>query len=239
MSKAQPYWASFKQPPRSMKSHGKHRRTDTSSHRRPAVRASDSAGGTLTFDPGTAVWTSWQSYTVIGTDLAGEEPKPPAPPAVPYAGIRTGEIIGHRLWWVMPGPALCSLAHDRVWQPGETLTGNLDELVDSNIFGTWYVWGGVYAFSDTRELPAEIKAHVNHLKETERMRDRWGMMTFSSHWSATHQAIGFVSGTVKMWGDVIEHAKGFRSQFAKVNSIDEIHHGSADWLLQLRARYGV
>lgn len=44
-------------------------------------------------------------------------------------------------------------------------------------------------------------------------------------------------GTVRLWGEVIEHERGYRAEFAKVHSLDHVF-GEAD-LAALRARYGV
>ena len=52
----------------------------------------------------------------------------------------------------------------------------------------------------------------------------------------------FVIGSVAMWGEVIEHENGWRSEFAAVRSIIDItgniSFGSKDWLLlELREKY--
>ena len=52
----------------------------------------------------------------------------------------------------------------------------------------------------------------------------------------------FVIGSVAMWGEVIEHEHGWRSEFAAVRSIIDItgniSFGSKDWLLlELREKY--
>ncbi|MGB9413388.1 MAG: hypothetical protein WCB26_19560 [Pseudolabrys sp.] len=52
----------------------------------------------------------------------------------------------------------------------------------------------------------------------------------------------FVIGSVAMWGEVIEHEHGWRSEFAAVRSIIDItgniSFGSKNWLLlELREKY--
>jgi hypothetical protein len=46
-------------------------------------------------------------------------------------------------------------------------------------------------------------------------------------------------GSVWLWGDVIEHADGYRAQFAEVRSLDCVSDRFGDFLGCLRARYGV
>lgn len=48
-------------------------------------------------------------------------------------------------------------------------------------------------------------------------------------------ASAFVSGTVRLWGDVVEHEFGYRAEFAKLHSLDKIY-GDGD-LAALRAKY--
>ena len=48
----------------------------------------------------------------------------------------------------------------------------------------------------------------------------------------------FVIGTALLWGDVVEHEKGWRASMAKVKSIDSVVMGNVD-LSALREKYGV
>jgi len=60
-------------------------------------------------------------------------------------------------------------------------------------------------------------------------------------------AHGHVFGTVALWGEVIEHEEGFRGEFGKVNSIDQIvidparasKDRVAKFLAEFREKYGV
>src|SRR5262245_59977611 len=125
------FYQTLNQAPRSMR-HGKHRRTSPPAHGSPIVRASDSTGGTD--EEFTIVSTTWYAPGSVTWVSAVDFAKPdPTPPAIPYAGIRTGELIGYRLWWILRSPKgtrLCSLAHRRLWEPGETIVGNVDQIVD-------------------------------------------------------------------------------------------------------------
>lgn len=229
------FYQTLNQTPRSMK-HGQHRRAGAPAHRHSLDRASDSAGGADpcgTIPLSAITVSAWNPFTIIGTDFAYDIPEPepkPKPPAVPRAGIRTGELIGHRLWWIVPD-GLCSLAHWRIWKPGETVVGNVQDLVPGWEMYSEPIWCGVYAFLRREQVAAELSEMREWLD-----RPHKGYLAFSLHGrEPMNEAIGLVGGTVKMWGDVIEHEHGYRAEFAKLHSIDEAF-GDVD-LDQLRARY--
>jgi hypothetical protein len=46
-------------------------------------------------------------------------------------------------------------------------------------------------------------------------------------------------GSVRIWGEVIEHAAGYRAEFARLVSIDGVYPQDDDLLAALRAKYGV
>ena len=216
---AQPaFYQSLKQPPRSMKQHGTDRKPSPPAHGHPADGAGAGAGGTF-------------FRTVFSTFPTSE------PPTIPYAGIRTGEIIGHRLWWVIPEGGedwLCSLAHRRLWTTGETVEGKINELVNHPWFGL-RIYGGVYSFLDAvGPIEGEIFEMEKNIKIWIGL-DPW--MRASIGWCALEETLTFVQGTVKMWGDVVEHECGYRAQFAKVHTLDKLY-GAGD-LDALRHKYGV
>ena len=77
---------------------------------------------------------------------------------------------------------------------------------------------GYRAFRDKEQAVREVSAHT--------------------YWTWTP----FVIGSVAMWGEVIEHEHGWRSEFAAVRSIIDItgniSFGSKNWLLlELREKY--
>jgi hypothetical protein len=211
MSKPLKFHQTLNQAPRSMKN-GQHRRASAPAYGRPLDRADHGARGAVTFPSAFLTW-----------DIAKAEP--PQPPTIPYAGIRTGEIIGHRLWWVI-GSSICSLAHDRIWLPDETISADTNECIcDGPIYR---IWGGTYAFASRERCENEARFLLE-------MRGfQWGVPVFAGWMIAVD---GFVAGTVKMWGDVVEHETGYRAQFAKLRSLDAVY-GEGD-LDALRNRYGV
>jgi hypothetical protein len=237
MPKTPPFIVNMKSHSRSMKNHGKHRRTSPPVHGSPAdgagagqpVRTSlpqafwrtiykpidfALAPGTVTYiDPRVVadhlkyMQQKVQDVMALMTQI-DLEIKPPPSPSIPHTGIIAGEIIGRRLWHILSDGSLCSLAHLHIWEPGVTQTGNLDELVE----GTFQpIYGGVYAFKQDSHHPIYA--------EVESLRSRLG-------WDRPYPSgdgrslIGCALGTVKLWGDVVEHEVGYRASFAKIEKIE-------------------
>lgn len=207
------FYQSLNQTPRSPK-HGKHRRASPPAHGRTIVGADYGSGGSD--QSVTVTWIGPSAWNYL-------EPKP-APPAIPYAGIRTGEIIGHRLWRLLLKENgewwLYSLAHDRRWLPGETIEGDINEHLGTTLWGS--IWGGVYAFS---EFGTPLASEIILMETRER------------EWAAAinKSPEPFVRGTIKMWGEVVEHETGYRAQFAKLHTLDELY-GPGD-IETLRKKY--
>jgi hypothetical protein len=238
-AEAMKFYQTLKQAPRSAKQNGKHRRAGAPAYGRPVVGTDYSAGGSDEDATDAIAYTnvSWtRSFTISPSDFAFPVARrKPEPPAIPYAGIRTGELIGHRLWWVIGGQ-LCSLAHRMFWLPGETINGDTNQIVDQDwFFSRWTIWGGTYAFSAIKDLDEEI-ANLTEMKR------RWEFLGLGRgyatlDWMPLTETETFVAGTIKLWGDVVEHERGYRAEFAKINSLDAIY-GPGD-LAELRTKYGV
>jgi hypothetical protein len=185
--------------------HGRHRQAGPPAHGSTANRTDPSPRG------------SGQTFSSLATVRA----KPPTP--IPHAGIRTGEIIGYRLWWVVRENSeywLCSLTHKRLWRPGETVEGDTNQLITINlnigIDFIYSVWGGVYAYANEFQMLREL----NHTTT----RDDFSSL-FRTYIDISGNPValyGVAAGTVKMWGDVVEHERGYRAQYAKIESIDEV-----------------
>lgn len=256
MTRPLKFHQSLNQPARNAR-HGKHRPARTSPHRHPADRASDGAGGTIAVGPLQITWDQSRRYAhftdtsqdsgessglIWGTlkpgnwvsffDLYPDLFKPL--PSV----VTTGELIGHRLWWLINGH-LYSLAHEQHWEPGEVMEGD----VDSEIRDTG-VEGGVYSYNDAERCRNEGTQFGRML---DRMSYHWSL--WSSSLTERHAYIrnadAVICGTVKLWGQVVEHEDGYRAQFARIASLDSIHappylsDAAPEWLEMLRRKYGV
>lgn len=188
--------------------HGRNRRADPPAHRHSADGANHRA----------------RAHNAAAVAVRSQSE--PGGPALPNAGVRAGEIIGHRLWWVVQQDEvdwLRSMAHPLLWVPGETIQGNTREIVSRAVMietrhnGTFIrskeIWGGVYAYVTSAGINKELL-----------------------YWSQHRIGSALVCGTVKLWGDVVEHNEGYRGEFAKVHSLRAVVWGEAD-LEALQRRY--
>jgi hypothetical protein len=217
MTKPLKFYQTLNQAPRSAKQHGKHRRAGAPAYGSSAFRTDH---GARRADQGGATWVSWGSAFTI--DFAREEPKPPA---IPYAGIRTGELIGYRGWLVLERHDLSSVAHQFVWKPGEIVEGKISECVAGSAFWSDPIFGGTYSFFDASECEKQFSG----VDSSKFPADCYVGHSFT-------RVLGIAFGTIKMWGEVIEHELGYRAQFARLHSIDRVV-GAVD-LEALRAKYG-
>jgi hypothetical protein len=124
------------------------------------------------------------------------------------------------MWCVLNDYQLCSLAHHHIWEPGATIEGNLDKIVVRSIWGDRF--GGVYSYATKDQLAVEATEYITY---------SWPLPGFVP----IHMVHGVAIGTIKCWGEVIEHEKGYRAQYAKLLSIDKVI-GPVD-INQLRRRY--
>lgn len=199
MSKPQPWYASLNQPPRSP-AHGRDRKPNPPTHRDPAQRTDHSSRADDAIDTFTYTWRAIPLPTF-------------APPSIPYAGVRAGEIIGHRMWWITID-GLCSFAHYRIWQPGETITGDLNAEVGGNV---WFkpIYGGIYSYATIDQLHQEL-ARMNIFDAA------FPQATHFADQPRPTAFYGIAIGAIKCWGEVIEHERGWRAQFAKLHTIDSV-----------------
>ena len=196
---------------------GKHRRTSTKTHDHSAERTDNGAGRTRPLD-------------AVPLSFCIPKPEP-----IPYAGIRAGELIGYRLWWVIRRNYICSLAHRRLWKPEETVRGDISKIVASHAWNV--VWGGIYSFSSPEEMFGEKYVMLSQISDWGDRAVAISAAELYGVWSALAETSIFVTGTIKMWGDVVEHETGYRAEYAKLQSLDEIY--GSDWghLESLRRKY--
>ena len=129
------------------------------------------------------------------------------------------------MWLVLPSHDLCSIAHYFKWQPEATIEGKLDESV-GGMFLFKTLFGGVYSYNDCAHLAHDLEEITPNL-----------FPCISWVGSSIMEVIGAAIGTIKCWGEVIEHEKGWRAQYAKPQSIDSVI-GVVDINI-LRERYKV
>jgi len=179
---------------------------------RRPTRAADTSTGTGTM--------SHAALASPGTLGYAERPRP----AIENAGIRTGEIIAYRVWKlnvINNVLTLRSMAVDCIWSPGEVMTMN--SVLDQCSFGR----------DKWKRIPPHIGAGIHAFKSLVNAIDQYEGFSSSSP---------VVYGTVALWGEVIEHALGYRAEFGRVNTLDKIsyHNKIPDFVLPaLQKKYGV
>jgi len=220
-NRPQPWYAALNQPPRSPKD-GRNRRPNPPTHRSAFDRTDHSPRADDAADA-----YDYSSWNPIRTYTFSE----PTPPTIPHAGIRAGELIGHRMWLVLSGNQLCSLAHYFIWEPNATIEGDINERV--NTFPWAFMmprFGGVYSYFTAGQVQKEF-----HSTEAQQMQfPAPCILGDNMHPCIIH---GIAYGTIKCWGEVVEHEHGWRAQYAKLTSIDGVI-GYADLPL-LRSKYNV
>jgi hypothetical protein len=121
-----------------------------------------------------------------------------------------GEIIGHRYWIASWGGNLFGPHSWHHWHTNVPMSGKVAR--DTH--------GGVYALK-TRELIDQFLANKEALKELSRIWRSPSLVPPSGQKGLT----GLVIGTVRLWGTVWEHEAGFRAQYGRVHTIDELFDG--------------
>lgn len=150
------------------------------------------------------------------------------PEPLKTSAVIAGEIIAVRAWRVRrtfsaQDRMLRSLYQDEVvWRPGQTMTGD----VGRDGHGV-----GVHAYKETSA------------EATRLFREYVGSYSLV----AIYKGDDIIIGRVKLWGDVVEHEHGYRAEFAKIISLDEVAGGMVTLsppmqnqiLVPLREQYGV
>lgn len=109
-------------------------------------------------------------------------------------------------------------------EPGATVEGDLEKVVWKNFMGENPIYGGVYAYA---ECALPLMRECVELKQVFEMSIQERCFVLSCD-NVALKAIGLVRGTVKLWGEVIEHETGWRAQYAKLASIEEVWAGDID-----------
>jgi len=123
-----------------------------------------------------------------------------------HEGIRAGEIIAYRAW--------------RVVDPGGFSSGD-DRL--HSVFMQDYVW------HPDEPASGDVRTHgIYSFRQVIRSMIEYGY--------APEVDEPLLFGKVKIWGEVVEHDAGYRSQFGKIVSLD---YGDAELLEKFRKIYRV
>lgn len=158
----------------------------------------------------------------------------PPRPDLKRDGIIAGEIVGYRCWKIERG-LLRSVYQKDIWLPGQILEGR--ELGD---------WDsrGIHAWKDkgSKEYHDYIRGYLNQ-DSVVLSRHLYFIGGGNERESISRPAM--VTGTVFLWGDVVEHDRGWRAEFARVRSLDWLYPDETmmgreqEALDDLRRRYGL
>lgn len=134
-----------------------------------------------------------------------------------------GELVGHRAWRVTVMRHLRFYGYPRDWrsarlrssfvelnwQPHETMTMDTAFHRGATIY---YPLRG-----DARFCPLDAGYGIHAFKTADELRKEGRSIP-----SFPQVSIWYVTGTVWMWGRVMEHTRGYRSEFAKIRSINGV-----------------
>lgn len=138
-------------------------------------------------------------------ELYGRAVVPKSDP-LPRAKLSLGEFIGHRVWEVhlLDGvQTIRSWVYPCFWIPGHYVSD--ESHSDGVVFGPIgdYNERGIWAFKSQEALDSEFKKY-----ELSR---------------------GLVWGTCYMWGTIIEHDFGYRSQYARIRTLERTSAPTGDF----------
>ena len=154
-------------------------------------------------------------------------------PALKREGVVAGEVVGYRCWKI-EGGLLRSVYQKDVWLPGQVLEGR--ELGD---------WDqrGIHAWKDkgSKQYHDYIRSYLNQADDPFGRR----LYFLGGDEGEVVARPAMVTGTVFLWGDVVEHERGWRAEFARVRSLDWLYPDETmmgreqEALADLRASYSL
>ena len=180
---------------------GQYRRTAAQVHGSPAQPSGGGAGATSI--PTTHVFTGYGG----GFSTTGPVTTISSSGTFEDAGVRAGEVVAYRCWWLKEGLLYSIYQDEFVWEPKKPAQGKPDHHGE-----------GIHGFKDRLSACQYVGLYEGFIYSTDGARGP------------------IVSGTIEMWGEVYEHARGYRSSYAAVASIDDSPNYDA---AVLRKKYGL
>lgn len=163
-----------------------------------------------------------------------DEPEPAPEPPLRRDSIIAGEIVGYRCWRIEHG-LLRSVYQKDIWQPNQILEGREIGDWDSR---------GIHAWKSraSKEYHDYIRGYLN--SENDKYTQMQNMILFGTS-DVPQNKPAMLTGTVFLWGDVVEHERGYRAEYARVRSLDWLYPDETmmgieqETLNKLRQKYGV
>lgn len=125
-----------------------------------------------------------------------------------------GELIAFRVWRVTGKPELKSSYRDTIWPVGQIMKAHLPPASDTA--------SGLYGWKSVFEL-AEYSKRIQ-----ESARSNYDINTDTLRMSPIDVPTLCI-GRVHLWGEVIEHERGYRAEFARVISLDDCIDENGKW----------
>lgn len=248
--------------------HGTDRRARPQNNRSSAQGASDSTGGAEADAAATAAaYAALNSVTSPGkgssldpqdfirlhaatmhaTIMGKEIWETVSPLSRPHDGIVAGEIIGYRTWYVLDDYSLFSIVSNAIWQPDKVMSGEVEKVVDERTNWPEPIWGGVYSYRDSSDpnISGWLNARTGityprayALRKQSIFQEIEDTPIYGNTKLEYVNIIGIASGSIRCWGEVHEHEKGYRAQFARVNGFSYADGQWVDILERLNEKWG-
>lgn len=136
-------------------------------------------------------------------------------------GLRIGEVTATRCWRLIEDRLHSTYKTEYIWEPDSPMIGDVrDEY-------------GVHAFK-------EITYVIEYAHEITHWDWMWSLDAAGLEFEEAAPAPTIVIGTVSLWGEIVEHDKGYRAEFARIKTLDSVVGGGEHAILvALRKYYGV
>jgi len=126
-----------------------------------------------------------------------------------HEGVRAGEIVAYRTWRVLVNP-------------GGWFRRSSDDRLHS-VYMRDYVW------HPDEPASGDVRTHgIYSFRRVIRSNEDYGYVKLGDG--------PLLFGKVKIWGEIVEHEAGYRSEFGKIVSLD---YGDPDLLHKFRRIYRV
>ncbi len=164
------------------------------------------ADGTIAHTPDGRIWATWATAPPLPPDGGRLERAPKLAPAPKPYEIKTGEIVGYRCWKVTMGA-----------------TGELE-------FNSMFFDRAPWIDRVMHDKPAWSRRtmRTDEYSGVYAWKTRARALSYGTHFvrspldSSRDEKVVVAVGEVDLWGDVVEHADGYRGQHAKIGTIRHV-----------------
>lgn len=121
-----------------------------------------------------------------------------------------GELTAFRVWRVTDKPELKSSYQQTLWPVAQIMKAHI--LPAENVQSGLYGWKSVFELVEySRNIQASARGNWDHER------------------NQPHEVPVLCIGRVHLWGEVIEHERGYRAEFARIISLDDCIDENGKW----------